>query len=381
MVVDQQNCTGCTACSEICPEKCIIMKTNAEGFLSPIVNVEKCVHCNLCEKVCIALSVEYEKETKEIYAYKNSNTNIREHSTSGGFFSALSELVLDKGGVIYGAVFDENYVVKHIRATDNKDCNRMRNSKYVQSDIRGIIPLVMQDLLSNRLVLFTGTPCQVAALKRFLELKKCDLSNLITCDFVCHGTPSPLIWEEYIKYIKNKYSDDTVEINFRDKTLFGWHKPVLKIKLHNNTQVLTEKRDPFYLFFYSNCILRPSCHFCKFTKRTRVSDITMGDCWGIEKFNAELDDNKGVSLLLINTNRGKQIFSNVIKNNEIVKISYNDVEQPHLYKPVKKSKRREEFWYDYFQKGFLYVLKHYTDYSYFNRIKNNIKGLIVKVIK
>lgn len=380
MIVNQQNCTGCTACGEICPKKCITLDKNDEGFIIPIVNKDECINCGLCDKVCMAKNIEYEAETNEVYAFKNKSVDIRKSSTSGGFFSTLSDWILNQNGVIYGAVFDENFIVKHICATNEKNRNKMRTSKYVQSDIRGIFSSIYNGLILNKIVLFSGTPCQIAGLIRFLKLKKCDTSKLITCDFVCHGTSSPLIWEEYLNYIRAKYHDNITEINFRDKT-YGWHKPVLKINLENSMQALDEKKDPFYLLFYSNCILRTSCYFCKFSKTTRVSDITMGDCWGIDSMKPELDDDNGISLLLINTDKGKKIFNNIVKKDEIIKISYEDIRQPHLYAPVQMPKNRKKFWQDYYKKGFLYVLRHYTNYSYYNKVKNEIKGLIKKVIK
>jgi coenzyme F420-reducing hydrogenase beta subunit len=226
-------------------------------------------------------------------------------------------------------------------------------------------------------VLFTGTPCQISGLNNYLLADNIPIDKLITCDIICHGVPSPVVWKDYLSYIENKYNDRIQEINFREKEL-GWHRPRLQIIMYNNMQLLDEKKDIFYQLFYSNCILRPSCHSCQYTSINRVSDITMADCWGIENSHPEMDDNKGLSLLLINSEKGMQIIRDT--NVEVSVIDLKDVRQPHLYYSAKVSRKREAFWRDFQKMTFIKVVKKYCNITMKNKMINYFKGLLVKVL-
>lgn len=376
--IDFEKCTGCSACSSICPKQCIIMESNEEGFLYPNIDEDKCISCGLCKKICPINSVDYYPNTEEVMAYQNSDS-VREHSTSGGFFTLISDYVLENDGIVYGAAYDEGFSVKHIRTNSKGDRDFLCYSKYVQSNVTGIFERVIEDLKSNRLVLFTGTPCQVSGLKKTLKISGIETSKLITCDFICHGVPSPLIWKEYINFLEDKYNDKIISVNFRDKRL-GWHKPSLVIEMKNHFQALTEENDPFYQLFYSNCILRKSCHVCDYSKISRVSDITMGDCWGIEVSNPKMDDDKGLSLVMINSNKGKKIIEKLNCDAAFRKISFSDLRQPHLYAPARISRKREKFWKDYNTHQFIYILNKYGNYSFRSKLINGVKKLILKVI-
>lgn len=377
--INAQKCTGCTACGAICPCNAIEFKENDKGFKRPEINLNQCISCGFCREVCPIENSEFNKKNKGVYAFKYTEED-RKDSTSGGFFSYISDYVLKLDGVVYGAIFDDKFRVVHARATNYCERNRMRQSKYVQSDIGTAYKELENDLRNGRIVCFTGTPCQVSGLNNYLKKKKIDTKKLITCDFICHGTPSPLIWRNYLEFIENKYNDTIVGVNFRDKTE-GWHKPKLKIKMEKNIQSLNELQDPFYQLFYSNCIMRDSCYECEYTRKERVSDFTMGDCWGIEEFAPAMDDNKGISVVLVNTEKGRNLLSVIESKAWKLEISIDKLKQPHLSNPVKMSRRRNQFWIDFQTHSYLYIIKKYGNYSISKKIINWIIRQVVRVIR
>lgn len=375
-IINKLSCTGCGVCVSICPKKCIELIGDEEGFLYPSVNKNKCINCNLCKKVCHLRGGKCHMEHPQIiYAYANEN-NIRLKSTSGGFFTAISDWVLRQNGIIYGAVFDNEFTVIHSRATSGFERDKQRYSKYVQSKMYSIIEEVKDDLINDINVLFSGTPCQVAGILSYLDKQKVPLDKLITCDFICHGVSSPVIWNDYLNYVRSKYNDQIVNVNFRSKDI-GWHTPQLKIEMLGHTQALTEKQDAFYQLFYSNCILRPSCHDCLYANRKRVSDFTMADCWGIEKTRPELDDNMGLSLVFANSKKALSISKFLGLN---IELSFENINQPHLSKPAALSKQRDKFWTDYKNKGGKYVIEKYGNIKLYRKILKRTKKMICKII-
>ena len=379
LTIDMLKCTGCTACESICPVGCINMKTTKDGFLYPHVETDACINCNLCNTVCHISKSVVGNPVRSFLSFSNED-KIRKYSTSGGFFSLISDWILENNGVVYGATFTEEYDVVHSRAIDENDRNKMRFSKYTQSNISGTLDSVSRDLLSDKLVLFTGTPCQVSGLNHFLESKNISTDNLYTCDFICHGVPSPRLWHDYLHFVMKKHHDKIVGINFRDK-INGWHKPQLTITMQNHMQSNPEAKEPFYFLFYNGCVLRESCYTCQYTNLNRPSDITMGDCWGIENSHPELDDNKGLSLLLVNTAKGDELISLFkSRNNDFFTISIEDIHQPHLSKPARKSKKRNQFWDEYQRKPFKSILNKYANYSTYSKILYKTKRIIIRVL-
>lgn len=374
----KNNCCGCTACKYICPADAIEMMPDREGFLYPEINQELCIDCGLCRKVC-AFQNGYDRSDNiqfpGVYAVKHKNEDVRISSTSGGAFTAISDHILENGGVVFGVAFDDNMNVMHMAAKSKSERNKFKGSKYVQSNLNDVYKKTAQLITEGVQVLFTGTPCQTAGLKHFLA--KMDTKNLVLCDIVCHGVPSPLMWREHIKHIQKKRNSKVASYYCRHK-VNGWHTHTEVIIFENGKKEYKSVLSQIHKrLFYSNNILRPACYNCRYTNFERPSDITIADFWGIEKIMPEIDDNKGVSLVLVNTEKGKQIFNSL---NTVYKWESNvdDCLQPNLIAPTKKPFSREQFWQDYYQNGFEFVAKKYAGYSLIKTIKSKLKIVLKK---
>ena len=308
-MINKKDCCGCTACAHICPVKCIEMKEDKEGFLYPAVDNEKCIHCHKCERVCpIGNLINYNNETKAFIGY-NKNEEIREKSSSGGIFSLAAEWIIEQNGVVFGAAFDENFEVCHIAAENEEELSKLRGSKYVQSRLGDAYPKVQQYLENNRKVLFTGTGCQIAGLKKYLNK---DYENLYTGDVLCHGAPSPKIWKMYLEDKKKQYNEPIQKIEFRNKES-GWKNFSVNIEFADNQRYCIKfYEDKFMQMFLCNIDLRPSCHNCRFKGFPRISDMTIGDGWGIENYMPDMDDDRGTSVIVVNSLKGKQMLEAVV---------------------------------------------------------------------
>lgn len=323
--MEKTDCCGCNACVQCCPEACISMTEENEGFLYPEVDKTVCIDCGLCDKVCPVINQGNERNPIAVYTAKNKDEHIREESSSGGVFTLLAEQTILDGGVIFGARFNNKWDVIHDYTETVEGLAPFRGSKYVQSIIGETFIKVAAFLKQGRKVLFSGTPCQIAGLKLFL---KKEYDNLITVDFICHGVPSPKVWRLYLQSIiapKGEAGKNSVlsslkgapvitGITFRDKQL-GWKKygfVVRKsaLKADKNTVLLSETLDVnlYMRGFLKDLYLRPSCHACPSKSSKSGSDITIADFWGIEKFYPEFDDDKGVSLVFVNTNKGRKVY-------------------------------------------------------------------------
>lgn len=330
---DKKLCCGCGACVQRCPKSCISMREDNEGFLYPEVNKEICIDCGLCEKVCPVINQSEERKPMAVYAAKHKDERIRLASSSGGVFTAIAESVIDEGGVVFGARFDKDWSVIHGYTETKEGLAAFRGSKYVQSRIGESYKDTEAFLKTGRKVLFSGTPCQIAGLKRFLRK---EYDNLLTVDFICHGVPSPGVWREYLKeetarqcggknsvlsHLKDKLGDVRIEnISFRDKRL-GWKKFSFSLTLSTtngsgakNTVFLSESLDKniFLRGFLADLYLRPSCHACLAKKFKSGSDVTIGDFWGVQNVMPEIDDDKGVSVLFILKDQNNVIFKNLL---------------------------------------------------------------------
>jgi coenzyme F420-reducing hydrogenase beta subunit len=312
VIKERKDCCGCGACEAICPStpKSISLELDNEGYY-PKVNESTCTLCNLCVTVCPLTSQpdpgkNLAKPTA--YAAWNRDPVIRENSSSGGIFSALAHHIIAAGGVVFGAAFTDDFQsVKHIAVESIGDLPRLRGSKYVQSSTSEALPLVKQYLATGRKVLFVGAPCQVAGVKNLMRSKKYK-ENLVTCDFVCHGVPSPLIFKKYIAEQEKKYNAKTTAYNFRHKR-HGWNFIDVHQEFSNaRTYHKWNWGDSFMYAFYKNITLQPACYDCSFNRFPRAADITLADFWGVAKKYPEYDDNKGTSLIVTNTENGHNLF-------------------------------------------------------------------------
>jgi coenzyme F420-reducing hydrogenase beta subunit len=370
---DKYLCSGCTACMNSCPANAISMVADSEGFNYPIIDDTKCIECGICQKVCPfhnAYDTEDNFEIPLAYAVKHKDDSIRISSSSGGMFTALSNYILNKNGVIYGVAFDDDFRVSHQKAETTSERDKFKGSKYVQSSLGDIFLDLKIELEKGKYVLFTGTPCQTAGLKAYLRNKK--YNKLIVCDLVCLGTFSPLIWYDYKSLLVKKKKAHLQYINFRDKTN-GWHKSRTRIYFENGLTIYNSPLvEIFDSLFFQHMALRPSCHACVFKNLNRPSDITMADFWGIERINPVFDDNKGISLVLINTQKGEAIFENIKENLLYLSSNINECRQRTLMQADAEPPQRNIFWQDYYCHGFEYVAKKYTSYGLINKIKRNV---------
>ena len=371
---DKNKCYGCGACKSICPKKAITFELNDKGFYYPIIDKKKCINCGLCKKVCPIEKKLNRSNNQEIYALKNRNNHVRQNSSSGGFFNAISEYIINKNGYVFGVKFDENFKAIHFGTDKSEEIGGFRGSKYVQSDTLNTYNEVKMLLEKGKLILYSGTPCQIMGLKNFLFNKEYD--NLITIDNVCHGVPSPKIFEQHKQYLEDKYCSKITDINFRYKTKNRTQN--MKIKFQNEKEYFkTNADDKYYQLFQSDFILRDSCYTCKFSTMNRISDITIGDFWDFKDFLGDFDDKKGVSLVLLNSEKAKNIFDNIKSNFEIKKSTLEDCFQPNLKEPSKKNLKYEEFWQDYKKKGYIYVIKKYPQLPLKIKIKKLIKKILI----
>lgn len=314
-IIEDKKCCGCYSCVNICPQNAIYMEEDNKGFNYPKIDSNKCINCGMCKKVCPVLNNKVEEEKKiKSYACYNVNLNQRLNSSSGGIFVLLAESVLNKGGVVFGAVFDEKFEVRHSYCENKNDLIKLLGSKYTQSIIGDSYKKVKEFLEEDRYVLFSGTPCQIEGLKAFL---KKDYKKLYTQDIICHGVPSPRLWKKYLKYIENKYNQKIENVLFRNKDK-GWSLYQVKILLEKKVYSKEFTKDYYMQAFLNNICLRDSCYECSFKKKYRNSDITLADYWGVRKIHPEFNDDKGVSLVVINSEKGKDLFDN-IKDNLVFK--------------------------------------------------------------
>ena len=379
-IKNPSDCCGCTACASICRHEAISMEPDDLGFLYPKVDKSKCVDCGLCDKVC-AFNDNYniEQNFNKPLAYGVRHKSFEEvmRSRSGAAFVAISDLILKLGGVVYGAGYSDHFRVVHKRAQNSRERDEFRGSKYVQSDMTGVFGQVKKDLQLGMHVLFSGTPCQNAGLKSFLPRR---LQEKLYCiDIVCHAVPSPHIWKEYLELLEQRYKGKIISVDFRDKNQ-GWaHKHVEKYVLDNGKEI---RRETFTGFFNSDLDVRYSCNKCHYANINRPSDITLADFWGFEKVVPEMNtDNKGLSLVLVNTSKGKKLFDGIADVVNSIQVPIEKCLQPNLCHPTKaKNEEREAFISDYKSHGIRYVACKYSDWSYFYPFKKFMCKVLKKIM-
>lgn len=346
-IQDKKDCCGCSACVQCCPKQCVKLYEDEEGFLYPKVDNSICIDCGLCERVCPVLNQAEERKPIEVFAAKNPNEEIRKESSSGGIFTLLAEQTIDAGGVVFGVKWNEHFEAVHDYTETKEGLVAFRGSKYVQSQTGYTFKQAEEFLKQGRQVLYSGTPCQIAALKLYLRK---DYENLLAVDIICHGTPSPGVFRWYLSeeiakeaarqsgkkiqfrsslpissiakadVLAREQGFEIEDIRFRDKQ-FGWKKYSFVLTLENLSSILNNRisissplnENAFLRGFLRDIYLRPSCYACPAKSGKSGSDITLADYWGIQHLMPELDDDRGVSAIIVNTEKGENIIPKMIK--------------------------------------------------------------------
>ena len=374
MYLDTQKpkeCCGCTACMSICPKSAIEMQPDNHGFLAPVIDKGKCIQCDLCRKVC-DFNREAVPSNTVIAAYgmHHKKEEILRSSRSGGAFYMLAQQILDVSGLVWGAAFDDNLNVMHREARTPEELRTLQGSKYVQSNLKDTFKKVKDTLISDRWVLFSGTACQVAGLLSYLNMQNVETRKLITCDIICQGVPSPLVFEDYKKYLEEKYNDKLLDFNFRDSKRIGWkgHEESFTFKA-NNKRYFSRKYTNYYYHYY----MRESCFSCKYAGTHRPGDFSLGDFWGVSENYPYFANEEGNSLILINTEKGLHFFDKAKIYGEILKVDLDKCLQPRLRVPSKRPQNYEQFWEEYETRGYTYCIKKYG--------KDSFKSVLVYFIK
>lgn len=403
-IQETKDCCGCEACVQVCPVHCIFFFEDKEGFRYPKVDQEKCTECSLCEKVCLVLNQGTERKPLSVYAAQNKDEEIRRQSSSGGIFTLLAEQTLQEGGVVFGAKFNADWEVVHDFTETVEGLAAFRGSKYVQSRIGDVYKQVKQFLKTDRKVLFSGTPCQVAGLKLFLRK---EYENLLAVDFICHGVPSPMVWRKYLGELIALKGDqqnsvlshlkpsilnsirDVSRIEFRNKVL-GWKKFSFALTLSvpdgygaKNSVLHSEplNKNIFMRGFLSDLYLRPSCHACPAKSLKSGSDITIADFWGIQNVLPDFDDDKGTSLVSVNSEKGKAIYESLSVFSALVAES---ALQKVLFESCKPHSKRKQFFDRVGTEPLLNLIHIQTKVSFLKRLRSYLgrgKRFIKQVIQ
>ena len=328
---EKKTCNGCTACSLVCPKHCIEMKEDAEGFIYPVIDETRCIHCSRCLNTCSNYRKQDVGDKIIPFAIVNKNEDILSRSTSGGtFYSLLQYVFKNENGVCYGAAYDGNNIVRHMRAENIQQAEKFMGSKYVRSDILKVYEQVKKDLVEGKIVLFTATPCETFGLYTYLNK---DYNNLITCDIICHSNPSPKVLAKYFNALELRENSKLKKYTFRAKAN-GWANPMPIAEFANGTSL---EENTFQKAFSRVLISRPCCSDCKFTTPQKVADITIGDFWGIDKLTNIKDYENGISIVFANNEKGLKVIQslegvNITKlntNKDYLKYNHNKPEKPH----------------------------------------------------
>lgn len=359
---DKEKCYGCRACELICKHSAISMESDSEGFLYPTMNVDKCIKCGLCVKVCPISNPKYKTQQQDVYACWSKNDETRMQSSSGGLFSEIAKYILDRGGIVFGAATDKKakLYVRHIGIETIEDLKLLKGSKYVQSDLNTVYEQIKGILREKRLVYFTGTPCQVAGLYSFLGK---DDPNLFTTDLVCHGVPSYKLFKYHIEYIESKYKAKLINYSFRDLSKWGIKEQFKYQNKKGKTKSDSSNYEfsPYLLSFKKSMVNRQSCYACQFARPDRTGDITLADFWGIKRFFPNIDPRKGASLLITNSNRGDEVFKAIKDNLISLKSNFEDAssENHNLRHPTPKPFIRDSIYQQIEELGYENVSKKY----------------------
>ena len=364
-IIDKAKCTGCSACVNICPKKAISFNNDSAGYRYPKVNLDNCVDCSLCENVCpIINSVDTKGSYSDpiVKAAWNKNEEIRINSTSGGIFSALAEVFINQGGYVVGAEYTEDFGIHHIVISNADKIKNIRQSKYAQSELGDIFNKIRSLLNKNEKVLFCGSPCQVAGLKNYLMK---DYDNLLIVDFICRGIISQKIYKNYLESVERHTNSTITKVQFKNKD-FGWNRFSTKLSLEDGRSYHKDRYNDEYMLGYLkyNLFLRPCCHECEFKTLPRISDVSLGDFWGIGNVKKELDNDKGTSVVIINSEKGAKFFDLL---NDLIDSESSTIEQVTkgnscLFNVAPKGKYSDYF-YEKFGKMDFIDLIHKIDFK------------------
>lgn len=369
LINNKEKCCGCGVCSLVCPQKCITMMQDNEGFLYPKVDIKNCINCNICHSICpIEKYIESESTgggyIKAIGGW-HKDDKIRFESSSGGAFSLLANLVIEQGGVVFGCTLDSELKAVHIGVDKKEELWKLRGSKYVQSEIGNIYYDVKQMLKSNRMVMFVGTPCQVAGLNVYLG--KEEYNNLVKVDFICHGVPSPKIFESYLKQMEKEQESKIISFKFRNKD-YGWNPSGFQlgseIKFANGKKIRKYPaiKDSYMNGFLDDVYLRPSCYSCDFKRLPKnYTDFTIADFWGVNKVSKRLNDGKGTSLILIHNNHANAFWNLVEKDFYYEQVDFQKAitRNKSFICSAPKNLLRKEFFDAFEKRGYSYVARKY----------------------
>lgn len=381
----KEACFGCYSCQLICPTDAIRMIEDEEGFKYPLIDQDKCIDCGKCQKACSYINppdrVGYFDQAKA-FGGKHLSQEIRMSSTSGGAFTAISNHFYESYGkencIVYGAVYDEGFLVKHKRGLSSGDRDEMRGAKYVKSDLSDTYALVAKDLAEDKHVLFSGTGCDVAGLKQFLKVKGVHTEKLVSVDIICHGTPSPKIWKDYLRWIQSDNTLKTFTFRNKDKAWRGFQ--VTATYEDGTSKTNTPKLLSYVNMYGAGLTMRPSCHQCPYAITDRVGDITLGDFWGIEKTLPEMDDGKGVSVILCSTEVGAKLLNSSDLKLELQSCDLEGAKQYNLRQATRKGLQREQLFIDYKAHGYAFIAKKYGAYSIYGQLRK-LAGKMLRSIK
>ncbi len=379
----ETRCTGCGVCAAICPTGAIQMLPDREGFLFPTYDEKKCIQCKRCEKKCPLTDMEKPQNEQKTYACQIKDKESLLFATAGGFFPLLAKKMIQAGGLVYGCVWDADMKPVHKGIADIESIKCFSGSKYVQSDISCILEEIYDHLKNGKKVLFSGTPCQVAAVLKYCDAL--DLSRLITVDVICYGVPSPGLFLAYIDELNRKYGAKVVDFRFRDKRKYGWsHTTRITFEKADGNRFEIEEPDysqiDYYKMFATRDCYRKACYYCQYNEIARVSDFTTGNYWGIENKSSVFDETLGVSMVLVNTERARRIFEELIPDMLVEERTIADAIQSNdaLVKGSVLPRKRDAIYACFAKKGFKVMFRKYYQLNFIKRCKAEIKKLIIR---
>ena len=377
--IKKEECCGCTACKFICPVSAILMQEDSQGFLYPVVDETKCIQCGICLDICKNKNASHIHAPMKAYAAKSKDINVQKKSSSGGIAAELAMDCIRSGGIVYGVVYDDSYNVITARIDNLRDCDKLYGSKYVQTNLKNTLSEVVSDLESGKKVLYFGTSCHITGLLEILDRKQINKTNLITVDIICHGVPSPRLFNEYIKFLKK--DTDFAGFSFRTKRLKWGNggKQFGASIFHRNGRIETNtlRSNAFLRIFFSNNCLRPACYHCNHIGLNKVGDFTIADYWGLKNVHPEFFDEYGVSAVFANSAKAEKIL-NGLKNISYIESSVESIskKQQNMQQYSTKGENYNNFWQEYYNSGFDYILRKYAELGFLAKLKRRIKKIL-----